>query len=270
MSKYFKILIFILFVFHTSINADDKFDAEVEKAYQEFSENLQNEIGKIKNFPKADTKEAQIIDKAVIELSKAIESIDEILISKDYENAEYALDFVSRSISDIQKLIPQEISSDMSKINIESLKADDLNQIKSVSSAIKKSKNEKLLEFSKTLDSLSDKGLDVYSIAYNLNNLGVSTTSLKEIVNSANSDKKFQNKIMSAIEQDLKKAGVSSKDIEKVKNNINIQIAIIPKNGANLNNNSRNNELNDLILKAKDERQNAEKAREEKCSSQSS
>ena len=264
MSKYFKILIFILFVFHTSINADDKFDAEVEKAYQEFSENLQNEIGKIKNFPKADTKEAQIIDKAVIELSKAIESIDEILISKDYENTEYALDFVSRSISDIQKLIPQEISSDMSKINIESLKADDLNQIKSVSSAIKKSKNEKLLEFSKTLDSLSDKGLDVYSIAYNLNNLGVSTTSLKEIVNSANSDKKFQNKIMSAIEQDLKKAGVSSKDIEKVKNNINIQIASIQKNGSNLNNNSRNKELNDLISKAKDERQNAEKAREER------
>ena len=264
MSKYFKILIFILFVFHTSINADDKFDAEVEKAYQEFSENLQNEIGKIKNFPKADTKEAQIIDKAVIELSKAIESIDEILISKDYENTEYALDFVSRSISDIQKLIPQEISSDMSKINIESLKADDLNQIKSVSSAIKKSKNEKLLEFSKTLDSLSDKGLDVYSIAYNLNNLGVSTTSLKEIVNSANSDKKFQNKIISAIEQDLKKAGVSSKDIEKVKNNINIQIASIQKNGSNLNNNSRNKELNDLISKAKDERQNAEKAREER------
>ena len=264
MSKYFKILIFILFVFHTSINADDKFDAEVEKAYQEFSENLQNEMGKIKNFPKADTKEAQIIDKAVIELSKAIESIDEILISKDYENTEYALDFVSRSISDIQKLIPQEISSDMSKINIESLKADDLNQIKSVSSAIKKSKNEKLLEFSKTLDSLSDKGLDVYSIAYNLNNLGVSTTSLKEIVNSANSDKKFQNKIISAIEQDLKKAGVSSKDIEKVKNNINIQIASIQKNGSNLNNNSRNKELNDLISKAKDERQNAEKAREER------
>ena len=264
MSKYFKILIFILFVFHTSINADDKFDAEVEKAYQEFSENLQNEMGKIKNFPKADTKEAQIIDKAVIELSKAIESIDEILISKDYENTEYALDFVSRSISDIQKLIPQEISSDMSKINIESLKADDLNQIKSVSSAIKKSKNEKLLEFSKTLDSLSDKGLDVYSITYNLNNMGVSTTSLKEIVNSANSDKKFQNKIISAIEQDLKKAGVSSKDIEKVKDNINIEIASIQKNGANLNNNSRNNELNDLISKAKDERQNAEKAREER------
>jgi hypothetical protein len=264
MSKYFKILIFILFVFHTSINADDKFDAEVEKAYQEFSENLQNEIGKIKNFPKADTKEAQIIDKAVIELSKAIESIDEILISKDYENTEYALDFVSRSISDIQKLIPQEISSDMSKINIESLKADDLNQIKSVSSAIKNSKNEKLLEFSKTLDSLSAKGLDVYSITYNLNNMGVSTTSLKEIVNSANSDKKFQNKIISAIEQDLKKAGVSSKDIEKVKDNINIEIASIQKNGANLNNNSRNNELNDLISKAKDERQNAEKAREER------
>ena len=264
MSKYYKILIFILFVFHTSINADDKFDAEVEKAYQEFSENLQNEMGKIKNFPKADTKEAQIIDKAVIELSKVIESIDENLISKDYENTEYALDFVSRSISDIQKLIPQEISSDMSKINIESLKADDLNQIKSVSSAIKKSKNEKLLEFSKTLDSLSGKGLDVYSITYNLNNMGVSTTSLKEIVNSANSDKKFQNKIISAIEQDLKKAGVSSKDIEKVKNNINIEIASIQKNGANLNNNSRNKELNDLISKVKDERQNAEKAREER------
>jgi hypothetical protein len=264
MSKYYKILIFILFIFHTSINADDKFDAEVEKAYQEFSENLQNEMGKIKNFPKADTKESQIIDKAVIELSKAIESIDEILISKDYENTEYALDFVSRSISDIQKLIPQEISSDMSKINIESLKADDLNQIKSVSSAIKNSKNEKLLEFSKTLDSLSDKGLDVYSITYNLNNMGVSTTSLKEIVNSANSDKKFQNKIISAIEQDLKKAGVSSKDIEKVKDNINIEIASIQKNGANLNNDSRNKELNDLISKAKDERQNAEKAREER------
>ena len=70
-------------------------------------------------------------------------------------------------------------------------------------------------------------------------------------------------KTINSIEQDLKKAGFSPKDIQQVKDDIN-QISI-PKDGTeNPDDDPRVKELKDLIEKAKGDRENAEKAREQR------
>ena len=264
MNKVFKIL-FILFFFtnNSFVFANDEFEKDLEKAFQKYSKELNKNLKKTNKLPKPQTKESEIIDKALKELDEATNFVNEIYKSGDYSNTENTLDFIVRSISDIEKLIPQEISSDMSEIDMESVNPEDLKKIKSVTDGMKKSKNEKLVDFAEKLDSLSDKGLNVYSISYNLNNLGVSTINFTEIINAINSDPTLRMKTINSIEQDLKKAGFSSKDIQQVKDDIN-KISI-PKDGAeNPDDDPRVKELKNLIEKAKGDRENAEKAREQR------
>ena len=243
--------------------ANDEFEKDLEKAFQKYSKELDKNLKKTNKLPKPQTKESEIIDKAIKELDEATKFVNEIYKSGDYSNTENTLDFIVRSISDIEKLIPQEISSDMSEIDMESVNPEDLKKIKSVTDSMKKSKNQKLVDFAEKLDSLSDKGLNVYSISYNLNNLGVSTINFAEIINAINSDPTLRMKTINSIEQDLKKAGFSPKDIQQVKDDIN-QISI-PKDGTeNPDDDPRVKELKDLIEKAKGDRENAEKAREQR------
>ena len=216
-------------------------------------------------MPKAYSEESKIIDKAIIEIDKTKSFLNESFLSGDYKSTENTLDFITKSISDIEKLIPQEITSDMSQIDMKSIKPEDIKKIKSVTDSMKKSKNKKLAEFVEKLDSLSNQGLNVYSISYNLNNLGVDTINFTEIINSINSDPAQRLKTINSIEKDLKNAGLSVKDINKVKDEIN-KISI-PKDGtANPQDDPRVKELKNLIEKAKGDRENAEKAKEQRDS----
>ena len=262
--KIFKILIIFLFILKNSlVVADDNFEKDIEKAFKVFTKNIDNQLDKTKKLPKADTIESEIIDKAIIELEVATEFVNEIYKSGDLVNTENTLDFISRSVSDIEKLIPQELSSDMSEIDMQSVNPENIKKIKQVTDGMKLSKNKKLAEFVEKLDSLSNQGLNVFSISYNLNNLGVDTINFAEIINSINSDPELRLKTINSIEQDLKKAGLSVKDINKVKDEIN-KISI-PKDGTtNPQDDPKVKELKNLIEKAKGDRENAEKAREQR------
>lgn len=261
--KFFKI-IFIFFFFQTSlVIADDNFEKDIEKAFKEFTKKIDKQLNKSKKLPKAETTESEIIDKAIIELEVAKDFINETYKSGDLANTENTLDFITRSISDIEKLIPQELSSDMSGIDMQSVNPDDIKKIKQVTDSMKLSKNKKLAEFVEKLDSLSNQGLNVYSISYNLNNLGVDTINFSEIINSINSDPALRQKTINSIELDLKKAGLSAKDVNKVKDEIN-KISI-PKDGiTDPQDDPKVKELKNLIEKAKGDRENAEKAREQR------
>ena len=173
--------IFILFLFFKSsfLYANEDLEKEMQNAYEKFSKKI-SEINN-KGFSESNTqeKEVVIIDSALKEINKALDFVDDFYESGDLENTENTLDFITRSISDIEKLIPQEISSDMTQIDMKSVKPDKIKKIKFVTDSMKKSKNKKLSEFVSKLDSLSNSGLNVYSISYNLNEIGIETLSYK-------------------------------------------------------------------------------------------
>ena len=141
--KLFKILFTFLIILQSTITfANEKLDKNLDKAFKKFSKDINKVIKKSEKLKTPENKESQIIDKAINELKVANEFIKETYLSGDLENTENTLDFISRSISDIQKLV----------------------------------------EFVDQLESLSDKGLNVYSISYNLNNLGVDTINFTDIL----------------------------------------------------------------------------------------
>ncbi len=262
--KLFKILLTFLILLQTTITlANEKLDKNLDKAFKKFSKDINKVIKKSEKLKAPENKESQIIDKAINELKVANEFIKETYISGDLENTENTLDFISRSISDIQKLVPQQISSDMSNIDMTTINPEDIKKIKIITDGMKKSKNEKLVEFVDQLESLSNKGLNVYSISYNLNNLGVDTINFTDILKATNSNQELSQKTLNSIEKNLEKAGVSSKDIEQIKDDI--KKVSLPKDGAsNPDDDPKVKELKNLIEKAKGDRENAEKAKEQR------
>ncbi len=262
--KLFKILLTFLILLQTTITlANEKLDKNLDKAFKKFSKDINKVIKKSEKLKAPENKESQIIDKAINELKVANEFIKETYISGDLENTENTLDFISRSISDIQKLVPQQISSDMSNIDMTTINPEDIKKIKIITDGMKKSKNEKLVEFVDQLESLSNKGLNVYSISYNLNNLGVDTINFTDILKATNSNQELSQKTLNSIEKNLEKAGVSSKDIKQIKDDI--KKVSLPKDGAsNPDDDPKVKELKNLIEKAKGDRENAEKARQQR------
>ena len=262
--KLFKIFFFFLILLQNSLtSANEKLDKNLDKAYKRFTKDINKVIKKSENLKTSEDKESQIIDKAINELKAANEFVKETYLSGDRENTENTLDFISRSISDIQKLVPQEISSDMSNIDMTTINPEDLKKIKMITDGMKKSKNEKLVEFVEQLESLSDKGLNVYSISYNLNNLGVDTINFQDILKATNSSPELSQKTLNSIEKNLEKAGVSSKNVKQIKDDIK-KISLPKNGGANPEDDPKVKELKNLIEKAKGDRENAEKAREQR------
>ena len=257
--KLFKILLIFLILLQTTITfANEKLDKNLDKAFKKFSKDINKVIKKAEKLKAPENKESQIIDKAINELKVANEFIKETYLSGDLENTENTLDFISRSISDIQKLVPQQISSDMSNIDMTTINPEDIKKIKMITDGMKKSKNEKLIEFVDQLESLSDKGLNVYSISYNLNNLGVDTINFTDIFKATSSNRELSQKTLNSIEKNLEKAGVGSKDIKQIKDDI--KKVSLPKDGAsNPDDDPKVKELKNLIEKAKSDRENAEK-----------
>ena len=262
--KLFKILLFFLILLQNSLTlANEKLDKNLDKAYKKFTKDINKIIKKSEKLKTSENTESQIIDKAINELKVANEFVKETYLSGDRENTENTLDFISRSISDIQKLVPQEISSDMSNIDMTTVNPEDLKKIKMITDGMKKSKNEKLVEFVEQLESLSDKGLNVYSISYNLNNLGVDTINFKDILKATNSNPELSQKTLNSIEKNLEKAGVSSKNVKQIKDDIK-KISLPKDGGTNPEDDPKVKELKNLIEKAKGDRENAEKAREQR------
>jgi hypothetical protein len=259
------IFIFLLSLFFKSsfLYANEDLEKEIEKAFEKFSKEISKINNKDLSLSNTQDKEAIIIDNALKEIDKALDFVDDFYESGDLENTENTLDFITRSISDIEKLIPQEISSDMSQIDMKSVKPEKIKKIKFVTDSMKKSKNKKLNEFVLKLDSLSNSGLNVYSISYNLNEIGIETLSYEEISNALNSDPSSRSKTFKIIEQDLKKSGLSAKEIQKVKDKVN-KVSISKEEIKNADDDPRVNELKNLIEKANNDREKTEQAREQR------
>ena len=219
--KLFKTLLIFLIVLQSTLTfANEKLDKKLDKAFKKFSKDINKVIKKSERLKAPENKESQIIDKAINELKVANEFIKETYLAGDLENTENTLDFISRSISDIQKLVPQQISSDMSNIDMTTINPEDIKKIKMITDGMKKSKNEKLVEFVDQLESLSDKGL----------NVGVDTINFTDILKAKSSNQELSQKTLNSIEKNLEKAGVGSKDFKQIKDDI--KKVSLPKDGA--------------------------------------
>ena len=137
----------------------------------------------------ASTEQSKIIDEAFKEIDKATAIAEEAINNNNTEDAIKTLEFVERSLTDVESIIPQEFSSDMSNIDTSALSKEDMDTVNELTAQMKSSKAVKEKEFKSNLIEINLKGIDTASISEKLNELGVNTIQLDIVLDK---DKKIE------------------------------------------------------------------------------
>ena len=129
----------------------------------------------LNNASEASTEQSKIIDEALKEIDKANEYVQEAINNNNTKDAIKTLEFIEKSLSDVESIIPQEFGTDMSNMDISEISKEDMDIVNEITSQMNVAKEEKLNKFMSELVDLNQKGIDTISISENLNSLGIDT-----------------------------------------------------------------------------------------------
>ena len=170
LNKIFKFtLIILLFAVSKShsIEGVSGFTDAINEVRQEFNE-----------VSEASSEQSKIIDEALKEIDKATEYVQEAINNDNAEDAIKTLEFIEKSLSDVESIIPQEFGTDMSQMDASVIPKEDMDVVNEVTAQMKTVKEEKLKDFMADLVDLNQKGIDTVTISENLNSLGINTIKL--------------------------------------------------------------------------------------------
>jgi len=170
LNKIFKFtLIILLFAVSKShsIEGVSEFTDAINEVRQEFNE-----------VSEASTEQSKIIDEALKEIDKATEYVQEAINNNNAEDAIKTLEFIEKSLSDVESIIPQEFGTDMSQMDASVIPKEDMDVVNEVTAQMKTVKEEKLKDFMADLVDLNQKGIDTVTISENLSSLGIDTIKL--------------------------------------------------------------------------------------------
>ncbi len=174
------IFVILFFTLSKSYSVEDlsEFNDAISEAREEFDK-----------VSTASTEQSKIIDEAFKEIDKATAIAQEAINNDNTEDALKTLEFVERSLADVESIIPQEFSSDMSKIDTSAISKEDMDTVNELTAQMKSSKAVKEKEFKSNLIEINLKGIDTVSISEKLNELGVNTIQLDIVLDK---DKKIE------------------------------------------------------------------------------
>jgi hypothetical protein len=170
LNKFLKVsLVILLFTLSKSYAIEDvsEFTDAINEAREEFN-----------NVSAATTEQSQIIDEAIQQIDKATEYVQDAIDNGNAEDAVKTLEFIEKSLTDVESIIPQEFSSDMSNIDTSAISKDDMDSITEITTQMNVAKEKKDNEFMSGLIDLNLKGIDTISISENLNGMGIKTIEL--------------------------------------------------------------------------------------------
>lgn len=144
----------------------------------EFTEAINEVREEFNNISEASTEQSKIIDEAMKQIDKATEYVEEAISQNNAEDAIKTLEFIEKSLSDVESIIPQEFGSDMSQMDTSVIPKEDMDVVNEVTAQMKTAKEEKLKDFMSDLVDLNQKGIDTVTISENLNSLGIETIKL--------------------------------------------------------------------------------------------
>ena len=155
----------------------------------EFTDAINKTRERFNNISEASTEQSKIIDEALKEIDKATEYVQEAINADNAEDAIKTLEFIEKTIGDVQSIIPQEFGSDMSKIDVSAIPKEDMETITELTGQMKIAKEKKEKDFMSDLIEINLKGIDTASISEKLNSLGVNTIKLDLVIDK---DKKME------------------------------------------------------------------------------
>jgi len=213
-TKQFIYLILVLFFLMSNLVYGDD---DLNKVYDEIKKqhkNFEKETSKIRkqlnSLSGDDSPEAMTIDHAIREMNQVMEFAHESFKDNDLEMTAMTLEYIDRSLNDINHLVPKEFTNDLSKIDMSSMPGEDVQQIMETTQQMQVSKKEKLTSLVEGMTEIEKKGLNLFEVSKNLNDLGVDTLNFEDIAKVVNEVPSLKAGVLNAVEK-----GVSPEDFAK-------------------------------------------------------
>ncbi len=174
---------------------------DLEKKFKVFTKVTNNIKKKFDSLAPGNSPEAIIIDAAIQEMDKVMEFFGESFKNNNIEVAEMTLIYIDKSLSDINKLVPKEFINDLSGVDMNSLPEKDLQKIMQTTKQMQINKKEKLTSLVKYMTKIDQKGLNLFQISNNLNDLGVKTLNFQEIAKAVSSDSSLKTEVLKSAKE---------------------------------------------------------------------
>ena len=126
--------------------------------------------------------------------------IDESFKNNNIEVTEMTLNYIEKSFSDINKLVPKEFTNDLSKVDMTNLPEKDVQRIMQITKQMQVNKKEKLTSLVKNMAEIDQSGLNLFQISNNLNDLGVKTLNFEEIAKAVSGDPSLKAEVLKSAE----------------------------------------------------------------------
>lgn len=185
-------------------------DNDLEKSYKKFVKETNKIRKQLSSLPSGDSKQSKIFDDAIKEIDQVTEFAQENFNPNNFEITEKTLNYLDKSLSDINNSLPKRISNDLSVVDMNNLKDKELEQIFQTSEAIKVTKKEKLTSLVKDMTIIEKKGLNLFVVSKNINDLGLKTVSFEDIAKTLVNEPSLKSEVL-----DATKKGISPEEFEK-------------------------------------------------------
>lgn len=189
----------------------NKVYAEIEKEHKNFIKETKKIREQFKSLTGVtDSAEAMIIDNAIEEMNQVMEFAHESFKDNDLEMTAMTLDYIDRSLNDINHLVPKEFTNDLSVIDMGSMPEEHVQQIMETTQQMQVNKKEKLTSLVEGMTEIEQKGLNLFEVSKNLNEIGVETLNVEDIAKAVSEDPSLKAGVLEAV-----KKGVSPEDFSK-------------------------------------------------------
>ena len=189
----------------------NKVYAEIEKEHKNFIKETKKIREQFKSLTGiTDSAEAMIIDHAIEEMNQVMEFAHESFKDNDLEMTAMTLDYIDRSLNDINHLVPKEFTNDLSVIDMGSMPEEHVQQIMETTQQMQVNKKEKLTSLVEGMAEIEQKGLNLFEVSKNLNEIGVETLNVEDIAKAVSEDPSLKAGVLEAV-----KKGVSPEDFSK-------------------------------------------------------
>ena len=192
-------LIILAFFLTSLVKGDD----DLNKNYNDFVKETNKIRNQLNSLPSSNSTQVSIIDSAIKEMDQAIEFAQENFNANDFELTEKTLNFIDRSLADINNSVPSEFVNDLSVVDMSELKDKELKEVYQVSLEMKNNKKEKLTSLIKDMTEVDKKGLNLFEISNNINDLGVKTLSIQDIAKTVVENPTIKSEVLGSVEKSI-------------------------------------------------------------------
>jgi len=197
-------IIILAFLLTSLVKGDD----DLNKNYNDFVKETDKIRNELNSLPSSNSTQVSIIDSAIKEMDEAIEFAQKNFNANDFELTEKTLNFIDRSLADINNSVPKEFVNDLSVVDMSEFKDKELKEVYQVSLEMKNNKKEKLTSLVKDMAEVDKKGLNLFEVSKNINDLGVKTISIQDIAKTVIENPTIKSEVLESAQK-----GISPEDL---------------------------------------------------------